>query len=133
MTTTRRPTLTAGPASSYAQPGQLIREFSDGRSGGLLSISRHPLTDRLTVEVYRTDADVSTIGNTPTGTHEVNDETYAPESPDDLNPGETLGTVHVFGHLLTPQQAEALATRLQLLAQAARLAAQVAENQDPAS
>jgi hypothetical protein len=36
----RKPTIRTGPASAHASPGETIREFSDGKSGGLISISR---------------------------------------------------------------------------------------------
>lgn len=122
--TTRRPTLTAGPASRHEAPGQLIREFSDGASGGLLSIHRNPVTDRLTVEVYRADTDVTTLPATPPAHHEIHDEVATPTTPDDLNTDDDiLGTVSVFGRQLTPEQVEAFATHLILQAHAARVAA----------
>jgi len=52
-----RPTVTKGPASHYASAGETIVEFSDGRSGGLISIRRDG-QDRLVVDLYRLDDDV---------------------------------------------------------------------------
>ena len=58
----RKPTChTARPANQYAMTGELIVEFCDGRSGGLISIWRNPETDRLSVQVYRQDADVDVV------------------------------------------------------------------------
>jgi len=58
----RKPTChTARPANQYAMTGELIVEFSDGRSGGLISIWRNPETDRLSVQVYRQDDDVDVL------------------------------------------------------------------------
>ena len=59
----RKPTIKTGPASPYAMDAELIREFSDGRSGGLISVWRNPNTDRLTVRLYRLDADVDVVTN----------------------------------------------------------------------
>ena len=53
----RRPTIRKGPAAQYAMPGELIMEFSDGQSGGLLSLRRHP-DGKLLVSIYQQDADV---------------------------------------------------------------------------
>ena len=53
-----KPTITRGPASQYQGTGEIIREFSDGRSGGLISIRRNDVTDKLVVDIYRTDDDV---------------------------------------------------------------------------
>jgi hypothetical protein len=52
-----RPTVKKGPASAYALSNEAIVEFSDDKSGGLISISRDR-KDRLIVSVYRTDEDV---------------------------------------------------------------------------
>ena len=52
-----KPKIGKGPASSYARPSEVIVEFSDKKSGGLISIRRDH-QDRLLVEVYRTDEDV---------------------------------------------------------------------------
>lgn len=60
MTNTRKPIVKKGPASHYAGPGESIYEFSDGESGGLLSLRRNKL-GILRVEIYRTDADVMVI------------------------------------------------------------------------
>ena len=58
----RKPTChTARPANQYAMAGERIMEFSDGRSGGLISIWRNPETDRLSVQVYRQDDDVDVL------------------------------------------------------------------------
>lgn len=52
-----KPHIRKGPASAYEDREELIREFGDGKSGGLISIRR--LGDgRLAVDVYRCDPDV---------------------------------------------------------------------------
>lgn len=55
--TNRRPTITRGPASAYAAPAELVREFSDGASGGLISIMRNA-QGQLVVDIGSHDADV---------------------------------------------------------------------------
>lgn len=55
------PTVHPGPASRYAARGERILEFSDGASGGLLSL-RRDAAGRLVVEVYRADPDVIVRG-----------------------------------------------------------------------
>lgn len=52
-----RPTIRTGPASQYAGPKEIIREFSDGKSGGLMSLRRQQ-DGPLVVEVYQVDDDV---------------------------------------------------------------------------
>lgn len=47
----------AKPADNYARPGETIYEFTDGHSGGLISLARND-DDQLVVDVYRTDDDV---------------------------------------------------------------------------
>jgi hypothetical protein len=53
----RKPTVRKGPASYHAGPTETIVEFSDGKSGGLISIRRNA-ADKLVLDVYRQDADV---------------------------------------------------------------------------
>lgn len=48
-------------ASRYAGPGEAIYEFSDGRSGGLISLRRIG-SGELVVDVYRIDDDVLVRG-----------------------------------------------------------------------
>lgn len=58
MARPRKPRIFKGPASHYAtMPGEAIYEFSDGQSGGLISMRRHP-DGNLLVQIYRTDDDV---------------------------------------------------------------------------
>ena len=54
----RKPTIRKGPAARYASDKENIYEFSDGRSGELISLRRHPDTGQLLVQFYNTDADV---------------------------------------------------------------------------
>jgi hypothetical protein len=56
-----KPTIGKGPASHYAGMGETIVEFTDGRSGGLISIRRNA-EDTLVVDVYRVDPDVIVRG-----------------------------------------------------------------------
>jgi hypothetical protein len=56
----KRPTLHEGPASRNAGPGEIIWEFSDDRSGGLISI-RRVASGKLRVEIYHCDDDVEVI------------------------------------------------------------------------
>jgi hypothetical protein len=60
----RKPTIRTGPASAHASPGETIREFSDGKSGGLISISRNA-EGQLVLDVYQHDADVIVRTGTP--------------------------------------------------------------------
>jgi hypothetical protein len=59
----KRPRIFSGPASNYAGPGEVIREFGDGNGnghGGLISI-RHQEDGRLIFEVYNaTGVDIRT-------------------------------------------------------------------------
>lgn len=57
----RRLRIGRGPASHYAVTGEVIVEFSDGQSGGLISVRRDG-DGRMVVDVYRTDADVYVLG-----------------------------------------------------------------------
>lgn len=52
-----KPTIHKGVASYYASPGELIMEFTDGASGGLISLMR-TADGKLTLDVYRQDVDV---------------------------------------------------------------------------
>lgn len=52
-----KPSLVRGPASHYEARDQRIVEFSQGGSGGLISIQRNG-AGQLVVELYRLDADV---------------------------------------------------------------------------
>lgn len=47
----------ARPADTYAMPGERIAEFHDAKSGGLISVRRHP-DGHLLVQLYNLDADV---------------------------------------------------------------------------
>ena len=60
----KRPHIRPGPASQYAGPMELIREFGDDKSGGLISIMR-TADGKLTVDIYRQDADVVVRVGTP--------------------------------------------------------------------
>ena len=51
----------AKPADSYAMPGETIYEFTDGHSGGLISLARNS-DGKLVIDVYRTDDDVLVRG-----------------------------------------------------------------------
>jgi hypothetical protein len=53
----------------------------------------------------------------------LDDDIFTAETPDDALDGFPLGTTSFLGHLLTPEQTEALAARLLIHAQTARLAA----------
>lgn len=53
----KKPTIKRGPASHYAGAGEAIVEFSDGQSGGLISV-RRDAEGRMIVDVYRADEDV---------------------------------------------------------------------------
>lgn len=64
MPTRRKPTIRKGPSAQYAMLGETIVEFSDGKSGGLLSIRRHP-EGNLLVTIYQQDADVEVIVGEP--------------------------------------------------------------------
>lgn len=54
----RKPTISKGPASSYASPDEIIREVSNGKCGFLLSI-RNFDDGTLRVEIYRADSGVT--------------------------------------------------------------------------
>lgn len=56
----RKPTIKSGPATNFGMTGEIIREFSDGKSGGLISIGRHH-DGTLRVQLYNLDADVSVV------------------------------------------------------------------------
>ena len=56
----RHPTIKKGVASNYAMPGELIVDFGDRHSGGLISIARNK-DGFLVVSVYRCDNDVIVI------------------------------------------------------------------------
>lgn len=60
----KKPTLHKGPASNYAAPNEIIREFSLGETGGLLSL-RALADGSLVIELYRTSGDITvhTDGN----------------------------------------------------------------------
>lgn len=70
-TGTRKPTIRKGPASSYEDNQEVIREFSDGRSGGLIAIRRNQIDDVLDVLVYQQDPDVTISVGVGPGTSEV--------------------------------------------------------------
>ena len=56
----RKPTVRTGPADRFGMDGEKIVEFSDGKSGGLISLRRHP-DGTLLVQLYNMDSDVSVV------------------------------------------------------------------------
>lgn len=55
-----KPSIKRGPASSHEATMEIIREFGDGTSGGLISIMRDS-SGRLRLSLYRMDADVYVV------------------------------------------------------------------------
>lgn len=56
----RKPSIHKGPAANHEAGGEIVREFGDDRSGGLISIMRDS-NDRLRVSLYRMDGDVYVV------------------------------------------------------------------------
>jgi hypothetical protein len=94
MARTRKPTIRKGPAERYAPAGESIYEFSDGKSGGLISIRRHPLSGELTLQVYNADADV--VVQVPAANRPAGEPDPEPEP-----------AAHVFGEFDGPPPAGA--------------------------
>lgn len=57
----KKPTVKEGPAAQYARSHERIVEFSDGKSGGLISLFRNEVTGTLRVDLYRLDPDVEVV------------------------------------------------------------------------
>ena len=57
----RRPTLKKGPAAQYAAANEIIREFHNGKAGGLISLRTRP-DGNLAVAVYNCDPGVTVSG-----------------------------------------------------------------------
>lgn len=56
----RKPTLHTGPASQYAATNEIIREFSNDKHGGLISLKTMD-DGTLRVELYQLDAEVTVV------------------------------------------------------------------------
>lgn len=73
--TRKRPRIAKGPASAYQAPNEIIREWSAGAAGGLLSI-RVLDGGQVIVEIYHTNGDITVHldSNVHVGEHKPSNE-----------------------------------------------------------